>query len=103
MFDPGLSGMLFSSLGWRTIELTGTTGIWSLTRTLPDGLGALPAIRAAITSSGESPYERSRSGSTLTTIARGAPPNGGGVGTPGRLAEIRRTRTPARARTHPPG
>ena len=54
----------------RTMELTGTIGIWSLMRALPEGLIELPAFRAATTSSGDRLYERRRSGSTCTTRVR---------------------------------
>ena len=45
--------MLPSSFGSSTIALTGTIGIWSWMRTLPDGLMVLPGVRAATTSSGD--------------------------------------------------
>ena len=45
--------MLPSSSGLTTMALTGTIGIWSLMRMLPDGLIVLPVVRASTTSSGE--------------------------------------------------
>ena len=46
-------GMLFRSLKSPTTELTGTIGIRSPMRTLPDGLTVLPAANARTASSGD--------------------------------------------------
>ena len=51
--DPGRMGILPSSWGCTTMALAGTMGMRSFTRMLPEGLTALPEVRAAITSSGE--------------------------------------------------
>ena len=57
----------------------------------PDGLMVLVALTAPTTSSGDRPYDRSRSGSTRTTTLRWLAPNGGGADTPGRVAKSGRT------------
>ena len=57
----------------------------------------LPRSIALTTSWGERLYERSRSGSTLTTMLRMLPPNGGGDEMPARPANIGRTRKRARS------
>ena len=49
-------------------------------------------MTAAIASSGEMPYARSLSGSSVTTMVRWLPPNGGGAETPGSVAKSGRTR-----------
>jgi hypothetical protein len=49
-------------------------------------------VSAVTISSGDMLYERSRSGSTLSTIVRALPPNGGGAETPGSVANSGRTR-----------
>ena len=66
--------------------------IRSPVRTLPDGSTVEARLIAKTTSSGESRYCRSFSGSTRTTIVRWLPPNGGGAETPGNVAKIGRTR-----------
>ena len=53
-----------------TTELIGEIRVSSPMFTLPDGMITLPAVTARITSSGDMPYERSRSGSTRMTIVR---------------------------------
>jgi hypothetical protein len=63
--------------------LIGTIGIAFPMRTFPEGLIVFPLPIAATTSSGLMLYDRSLSGSTLITIVRGLPPNGGGADTPG--------------------
>jgi hypothetical protein len=78
-----------------TSELTGTIGISSSIRMFPEGLITLPAVRAEITSSGDIEYDRRRSGSSRMTTLRWLPPNGGGAETPGRAANIGRTRNNA--------
>ncbi len=64
-------------------------------RTFPDGLMMLPVPTARTTSSGDMLYDRNLSGSTCTTIVRWLEPNGGGAETPGRVANIGRTRNRA--------
>src|SRR5688572_26465099 len=63
----------------------------------PDGLIALPLDSAVITSSGVTPYDRSRSGSARSTIERALPPNGGGADTPGSDENIGLTLNSARS------
>src|SRR6266487_1820416 len=69
--------------------------IRSPVRTLPDGRTMVARFKADTTSSGESRYCLSLSGSTRTTIVRWLPPNGGGADTPGSVAKIGRTRLSA--------
>ena len=80
-------GMLLRSLNCRTTELTGTIGMRSPMRTLPDGLTVLPAPNARTTSSGDMLYERSFPGSKLTMMVRWLEPKGGGAETPRRRRE----------------
>ena len=91
-------GMFSSSLTSRTSELIGTIGIILPMRTLPEGLIVLPFVRAVISSSGAIEYDRSRSGSALTTTVRWLPPKGGGADTPGRPAAHRAARGGVAAR-----
>ena len=53
-----------------TTEFIGEIRVSSPMLTLPDGMITLPAVTARITSSGDMPYERRRSGSTRMTIVR---------------------------------
>ena len=69
--------------------------IRSPVRTLPDGRTVVARFTANTTSSGESRYCLSFSGSTRTTIVRWLPPNGGGADTPGSVAKMGRTRLSA--------
>src|SRR5262245_7872023 len=80
-----------------TTELTGTIGDWPLMVTLPDGVSLFPEAIAATTSSGDRWQALRRSGSARMTMVRWLPPNGGGAETPGRLANIGRTRFRARS------
>lgn len=77
------SGMRPGSLISRTMALVGTAGYMVPSRRLPEGLMVLPAERAAITSSGDSPVERRRAGSARIITLRADPPNGDGAETPG--------------------
>jgi hypothetical protein len=61
-------------------------------RTLPEGSTVVALFTASITSSGERPYSRNFSGSTVITMLRWLPPKGGGAETPGRVAKIGLTR-----------
>ncbi len=65
--------------------------------TLPEGLIVLPRVNATITSSGDILYDCNFSGSTVITIDRALPPNGGGADTPGKLENIGRTRNNAKS------
>ena len=89
--------MRVSSLTSLTTELMRTTGISEPIQALPDGLMRLPLLNAATTSSGAIFNDMSRLGSTRTTTVRALPPNGGGAETPGRLANMGRTRNRARS------
>ena len=80
-----------------TTEFIGEMRVSSPMLTLPDGMITLPVVTARITSSGDMPYERSRSGSTRMTIVRWLPPNGGGDVRPGSVANCGRTRLSARS------
>src|SRR6184192_1650739 len=71
---------------FETTELTGVMRVWPATLTLPDGTITLPEETAAITSSGDIPYARSRAGFTRITTVRWLPPNGGGDVRPGSVA-----------------
>src|SRR5687767_7761609 len=95
--SPVRIGIVLSWLASRTTEFTGTIGYLSSIGTLPEGLIELPLTSALITSSGDMPYDCSRWGSTVTTIVRALPPNGGGAETPGSLENIGRMRNSARS------
>ncbi len=53
-----------------TTEFIGVMRVRSPMLTLPAGMMTLPALTARTTSSGDIPYDRSRSGSTLMTMVR---------------------------------
>ena len=67
---PVRIGSSSRSLIVPTTEFIGEMRVSSPMLTLPDGMMTLPAVTARITSSGDMPYERSRSGSTRMTIVR---------------------------------
>ena len=54
----------------ETTVLTGAMRVSPPTLTLPDGMITLPAVTARMTSSGDIPYARNRSGLTRITIVR---------------------------------
>ena len=65
------------------MALVGTSGICPCVYRLPDGATTLPVPKAVTTSSGEKLWARSRSGSTVMTIARVLLPNGENETVPG--------------------
>ena len=81
-------GIVVNCCGSRTTEFTGTTGYLSPIGTLPEGLIEFPRTSAVTTSSGDIAYDCSRCGSSVTTIDRALPPNGGGADTPGKVENI---------------
>ena len=64
---------------------------------LPDGITRVALLTAAMASSGEIRYCRSLSGSSVMTMVRWLPPNGGGADTPGSVANSGRTRLTAKS------
>ncbi len=64
---------------------------------LPEGMTTLERLTAAMASSGEMRYCCSLSGSSVTTMVRWLPPNGGGAETPGSVANSGRTRLMAKS------
>ena len=67
---PVRIGNSSKSLILVTTEFIGEIRVSSPMFTLPDGMITLPAVTARITSSGDIPYARRRSGSTRMTIVR---------------------------------
>ena len=64
---------------------------------LPEGMTRVALLTAAMASSGEMRYCWSLSGSSVMTMVRWLPPNGGGAETPGRVAKSGRTRFSAKS------
>ena len=67
---PVRIGSSSRSLMFETTEFIGEMRVSSPMLTLPDGMMTLPAVTARITSSGDMPYDRRRSGSTRITMVR---------------------------------